>query len=143
MKLQGKYEKINLNLTFDADVYGESYEDGELDYIHSWDYEENFFIENNINDIVNAIRSFIEDYLGYDWENLNGIQYYENTYNIYSTMTVNDNNRELSESEYEEFKNGKNMYSLNFLINLKINDEDIEAVDLKNVINEINKTFEK
>lgn len=35
------------------------------------------------------------------------------------------------------------MYSLNFLINLKINDEDIEAVDLKNVINEINKTFEK
>ena len=143
MKLQGKYEKINLNLTFDADVYGESYEDGELDYIHSWDYEENFFIENNINDIVNAIRSFMEDYLGYDWENLNGIQYYEDTYNIYSTMTVNNNNRELSESEYEEFKNGKNMYSLNFLINLKINDEDIEAVDLKNVINEINKTFEK
>lgn len=43
MKLQGKYEKINLNLTFDANVYGESYEDGELDYIHSWDYEENFF----------------------------------------------------------------------------------------------------
>ena len=117
MKLQGKYEKINLNLTFDADVYGESYEDGELDYIHSWDYEENFFIENNINDIVNAIRSFIEDYLGYDWENLNGIQYYENTNNIYSTMTVNGDNRELSESEYEEFKNGKNMYSLNFLIN--------------------------
>ena len=143
MKLQGKYEKINLNLTFDADVYGESYEDGELDYIHSWDYEENFFIENNINDIVNAIRSFIEDYLGYDWENLNGIQYYENTNNIYSTMTVNGDNRELSESEYEEFKNGKNMYSLNFLINLKINDEDIEAVDLKNVINEINKTFKK
>ena len=143
MKLQGKYEKINLNLTFDADVYGESYEDGELDYIHSWGYEENFFIENNINDIVNAIRSFIEDYLGYDWENLNGIQYYEDTYSIYSTMTVNDNNRELSESEYEEFKNGKNMYSLNFLINIKINDEDIEAVDLKNVINEINKTFEK
>ena len=58
-------------------------------------------------------------------------------------MTVNENNRELSKSEYEEFKNGKNMYSLNFLINLKINDEDIEAVDLKNVINEINKTFEK
>lgn len=143
MKLQGKYEKINLNLTFDADVYGESYEDGELDYIHSWDYEENFFIENNINDIVNAIRSFMEDYLGYDWENLNGIQYYEDTYNIYSTMTVNEDNRELSKSEYEEFKNGKNMYSLNFLINLKINDEDIEAVDLKNVINEINKTFEK
>lgn len=143
MKLQGKYEKINLNLTFDANVYGESYEDGELDYIHNWNYEENFFIENNINDIVNAIRSLIEDYLGYDWENLNGIQYYENTYNIYSTMTVNENNRELSESEYEEFKNGKNMYSLNFLINLRINDEDIEAVDLKNVINEINKTFEK
>lgn len=143
MKLQGKYEKINLNLTFDADVYGESYEDGELDYIHSWDYEENFFIENNINDIVNAIRSFMEDYLGYDWENLNDIQYYEDTYNIYSTMTVNEDNRELSKSEYEEFKNGKNMYSLNFLINLKINDEDIEAVDLKNVINEINKTFEK
>ena len=143
MKLQGKYEKINLNLTFDADVYGESYEDGELDYIHSWDYEENFFIENNINDIVNAIRSFMEDYLGYDQENLNGIQYYEDTYNIYSTMTVNDNNRELSESEYEEFKNGKNFYSLNFLINLKINDDDIEAVDLKNVIDEINKTFKK
>lgn len=143
MKLQGKYEKINLNLTFDANVYGESYEDGELDYIRSWDYEENFFIENNINDIVNAIRSFMEDYLGYDWENLNGIQYYEDTYNIYSTMTVNEDNRELSKSEYEEFKNGKNMYSLNFLINLKINNEDIEAVDLKNVINEINKTFEK
>ena len=58
-------------------------------------------------------------------------------------MTVNEDNRELSKSEYEEFKNGKNFYSLNFLINLKINDDDIEAIDLKNVIDEINKTFKK
>lgn len=107
MKLQGKYEKINLNLTFDADVYGESYEDGELDYIYSWDYEENFFIENNIKDIVEAIKNFMENHLYYKWENLKGIEYYKDIDNIQSSIIVDENNEELLKSEYEEFKNGK------------------------------------
>ena len=84
----------------------------------------------------------MENYLCYDWKNLEDIQYDDWINEIQSSMTVNEDNRELSEYEYEEFKNGKNMYSLNFDIVLKINDEKIDNKDLKNVINEINKTFE-
>lgn len=141
MKLQGNYDKKVLEIEFIADVYNESYEDGELDYIHTWDYSEKFTINNSIEGIVEAIKDFMENHLYYDWENLNGIEYFEGMNNIQSSMTVNEDNCELSKIEYAYFKNGKNFYSLNFDIVLKINDEKIDNRDLENVINEINKTF--
>ena len=143
MKLQGNYDKKVLEIEFIADVYSESYEDGELDYIHTWDYSEKFTINNSIEGIVEAIKDFMENHLYYDWENLNGIEYFEGMNNIQSNMIVNEDNCELSKIEYAYFKNGKNFYSLNFDIVLKINDEKIDNRDLENVINEINKTFEK
>ena len=143
MKLQGNYDKKVLEIEFIADVYNESYEDGELDYIHTWDYSEKFTINNSIEGIVEAIKNFMENHLYYDWENLNGIEYFEGMNNIQSNMIVNEDNCELSKIEYAYFKNGKNFYSLNFDIVLKINDEKIDNRDLENVINEINKTFEK
>lgn len=143
MKLQGNYDKKVLEIEFIADVYNESYEDGELDYIHTWDYSEKFTINNSIEGIVEAIKDFMENHLYYDWENLNGIEYFEGMNNIQSNMVVNEDNCELSKIEYAYFKNGKNFYSLNFDIVLKINDEKIDNRDLENVINEINKTFEK
>lgn len=132
-----------LEIKFIADVYNKSYEEGELDYIHTWDYKENFIINDNIDDIVKSIKDFMENYLYYKWENLKGIEYYEFSNNIQSNMLVNKDNEELSKIEYEYFKNGKNYYSLNFDIVLKINNEIISNIDLKNVINEIQKTFEK
>lgn len=142
MKLQGKYEKMNLKLTFVADVYEENYENGVINYIHTWDYTENFTINNNIKDIVKSIKDFMENHLYYKWENLEGIEYDKYIKNIQGYILVNEDNEELSKSEYSEFKKGKNMYSLNFTLKLKINGIDIEDKDLKNVINEINKTFE-
>ena len=142
MKLQGTYNKINLGIEFIADVYEENFEEGELDYIHTWDYTENFTIKNDIKNIVEAIKNFMENHLYYKWENLKGIEYDEYVNSIQSNMLVDENNEELLKSEYEEFKNGKNFYSLNFNIKLKINDEDIEDKDLENVIKEIQKTFE-
>lgn len=142
MKLQGKYEKINLEIEFVADIFGESFEKGELDYIHTWDYNENFTINNDIKDIVKSIKDFMENHLYYDWKNLKDIKYDEYVNSIQSNMLVDENNEELLKSEYEEFKNGKNFYSLNFNIKLKINDKDIEDKDLENIIKEIQKTFE-
>jgi len=133
---------MNLTLTFIADVNKESYEEGELEYIHTCDYTENFTINNDIRDIVKSIKDFMENHLYYDWKNLKGIEYDEYVNSIHSNMLVDENNEELLKSEYEEFKNGKNFYSLNFNIKLKINDEDIEDKDLENVIKEIQKTFE-
>lgn len=142
MKLQGKYEKINLEIEFVADIFEENFEEGELDYIHTWNLKENFIIKNDIKDIVEAIKNFMENHLYYKWENLKGIEYNKYIDEIQSNITVNEDNEELSEYEYEEFKNGENFYSLNFNIKLKINDEDIEDKDLENVIKEIQKTFE-
>lgn len=142
MKLQGKYEKFMLEIIFVADIYEESYDNGVLDYINTWNINENFIIKDDIRDIVKSIKDFMENHLYYDWKNLKGIEYDEYVNSIQSNMLVDENNEELLKSEYEEFKNGKNFYSLNFNIKLKINDEDIEDKDLENVIKEIQKTFE-
>lgn len=142
MKLQGNYEKMNLTIKFIADVYDESYEKGVLDYLNTWDCKEIYIINNDIKDIVKSIKNFMENHLYYKWENLEGIEYDRYIKNIQGYILVNEDNEELSKSEYSEFKKGKNMYSLNFTLKLKINGIDIEDKDLKNVINEINKTFE-
>lgn len=143
MKLQGNYDKKVLEIKFEADVYNESYENGELDYVNTWNYNSDYVINDNITDIVKSIKDFMENHLYYDWENLKGIEYDDYIDEIQSNMIVNEDNEELSEWEYEEFKNGKDFYSLNFSIRLEINNDLIDNIDLENVINEINKTFEK
>lgn len=143
MKLQGNYDKKVLEIKFEADVYNESYENGELDYVNTWNYNSDYVINDNITDIVKSIKDFMENHLYYDWENLKGIEYDDYIDEIQSNMIVNEDNEELSEWEYEEFKNGKDFYSLNFSIRLEINNDLIDNIDLENVIKEINKTFEK
>ena len=141
MKLQGNYEKMNLTIKFIADVYDESYEKGVLDYLNTWDCKEIYTINNDIKDIVEAIKDFMENHLYYKWENLEDIEYDECIENIQGYILVNEDNEELSEAEYEDFENGKNMYSLNFTLKLMINGIDIEDKDLRSVIKEIQKTF--
>lgn len=143
MKLQGNYDKKVLEIKFEANVYNESYENGELDYVNTWNYNSDYVINDNITDIVKSIKDFMENHLYYDWENLKGIEYDDYIDEIQSNMIINEDNEELSEWEYEEFKNGKDFYSLNFSIRLEINNDLIDNIDLENVINEINKTFEK
>lgn len=143
MKLQGNYDKKVLEIEFVANVYNESYEEGELDYVYTWNYGNVYIINNNIENIVKSIKDFMENKLYYKWENLKYIEYDEFSDSIQSNMLVNEDNCELSKIEYGRFKNGKDFYSLNFDIVLMINDEIIDNKDLKNVIKEINKTFEK
>ena len=123
----GNMKNFALIVSGNCNITKESYEDGELGYVNSYNMDGKYYILKDTNEILDKIKDYLIK---------NGLLFDAEKYWIYEGKIETDKltdakGYELMESEYEDWKDGKfEAYNNHYSFNILINGNNISSNDL-------------